>query len=181
MKNFDLFVDEIVNSWRSDKFEGLNGPPPTNNREAGDNAENYISRKIKKSLKGYSCKKSLGSQTPADIFAIKKIDSYWHIMLIQVKSSIDKSKIVILNYDDKQKLNAFAKYLKRELLTSDLFTRYKNSKIVISTGYAGVYYNTKTNRNYLVKTDYFNLFRHKISQEDLKKIRPKIIFTHNLS
>tara|TARA_R110002051_G_scaffold2660_1_gene14265 strand:+ start:14668 stop:14838 length:171 start_codon:yes stop_codon:yes gene_type:complete len=49
MKNFELFVDEIVSKWFTEKKAILEsaGLSVTSNRETGDLAEDYILRKIK--------------------------------------------------------------------------------------------------------------------------------------
>ncbi len=90
MKNFEYFVDDIVAKWRSEKGiilekGGLSGA--VSNRKAGDSAENYILRKVNGLPQNYLGKKSLGSQSPSDIFAVANRGRFWHIMLIQVKSS----------------------------------------------------------------------------------------------
>ncbi|QTE21235.1 hypothetical protein [Polaribacter cellanae] len=141
MKNFELFVDEIVSKWFSEKKAILEsaGLAGISNRETGDLVEDYILRKIKGLPQNYIGKKSKGSRTPIDVFAVARRGRYWHIMLIQVKSSEYKDKIYKLNQNEIKVLNEFAKFFKKEFTLSKLLRNYKDSSIMFSTGYAGVF------------------------------------------
>ena len=96
MKNFEKFVNHIVTKWRVEsklilEKGGLGVPMP--NRKAGDYAEKFIINKIGQLTPAYKSFLASGSQTPADIYSIARRDGYWHIMLIQVKSSKVKDNI----------------------------------------------------------------------------------------
>ncbi|WP_233862340.1 hypothetical protein [Tenacibaculum piscium] len=182
MKNFELFVNEIVNQWRSEKktlFEsaGLSG---LSNRENGDLAEDYILRKVEKLKPKYNGMKSTGSQTPSDIFAVARRNGYFHIMLIQVKSSTNKSGIYKLNENDKKAFDELAKFVKRQIGISEHMKNYRKSSIIISTGYAGVYRNEKPIKHNLIESKEFKIFKRNTSNLDMKKIKEIIVLAHKL-
>ncbi|WP_338360013.1 hypothetical protein [Yeosuana marina] len=181
MKNFNSFVDDVVTKWRSKKKVilergGLAGV--AGNRRAGDSAEEYILRRIKGIPQNYVGKKSNGSQSPADIFAVANRGRFWHIMLIQVKSSEQQNNIYRLNEAEKKVLNEFAKFFKKELGSSKTMSNYKNSAVVISTGYAGVF-NDQNNRHLLKETKHFSSFKKNMS--DVKDVKLKIALAHSLA
>jgi hypothetical protein len=180
MKNFDVFVDQTVRQWLLDKNEllagvGLGTP---SNWERGDSAENYILRKIKGISQNYIGKKSIASRSPADIFAVARRDKYWHVMLIQVKSSIDPNSIYKLSKKDQDILNEFGKYFKKQIQLSEALKQYKQSSFVISTGYAGVYKDEKNNRHYIKETKLFKVFNLKTSHLDSYKLKSNINNAH---
>lgn len=184
MKNFESFIDDIVIKWRSEKRiilekGGLAGV--VSNREVGDSAENYILRKLKGLPQNYLGKKSKGSQSPSDIFAVANRGRFWHIMLIQVKSSEHKNNIYKLNDTEKKVLNEFAKFFKKELNTSKKLSNYKDSAVVISTGYAGVFNDLKNNRHSFIEAKHFSSFKKNMPEMDSIKLKLKIAFAHSLS
>lgn len=79
-----------------------------------------------------------GSQTPADIYSIARRDGYWHIMLIQVKSSKVKDNIYELSATEIKQFSELAKLIKSEISNCDILEDYKKKPIIITTGYAGV-------------------------------------------
>ncbi|CAA0157381.1 hypothetical protein [Tenacibaculum maritimum] len=184
MKNFEKFVDKTVVKWRSEKKNVLEsyglGGIIESNREAGDLAEDYILRKIKNLSQNYKAKKSKGSQSPSDIFAVANRGRFWHIMLIQVKSSENKNHIYNLNDEEVKILNSFAKFFKKELNSSELMKNYKKSSIVISTGYAGVHNDVKNNRRFLKDTKYYNSFKKNMSEYVGLDLLGKIMIAHRL-
>lgn len=184
MKNFDSFVDDVVTKWRSEKKVilergGLAGV--AGNRRAGDSAEEYILRRIKGLPQNYVGKKSNGSQSPADIFAVANRGRFWHIMLIQVKSSELQNNIYRLNEAEKKVLNEFAKFFKKELGSSKIMGNYKNSAVVISTGYAGVFNDQNNNRHLLKETKHFSSFKKNMSDVEDVKLKLKIALAHSLA
>lgn len=184
MKNFDLFVDDVVTKWRSEKKVilergGLAGV--VGNRHAGDSAEEYILRRIKGMPQNYLGRKSKGSQSPADIFAVANRGRFWHIMLIQVKSSEQQNNIYRLNEAEKKVLNEFAKFFKKELGSSKTMGNYKNSAVVISTGYAGVFNDQKNNRHLLKETKFFNSYKRNMSGLTKLNIVMKVAIAHSLA
>ncbi|WP_298507487.1 hypothetical protein [uncultured Kordia sp.] len=183
MKNFELFVDETVTKWRLKKKyilenQGLAG---VSNRESGDSAENYILRKIGGLPQNYIGKKSKGSQSPADIFAVARRGRFWHIMLIQVKSSENKNNIYTLNEEDKKVLNEFAKFFKKELRASKTMSNYKNSAVIISAGYAGVFNDLKNRKHFLKDTKHFKSFKKNMPDINSIKLNLKIALAHSLA
>ncbi|MDG4714882.1 hypothetical protein [Winogradskyella marincola] len=184
MKNFELFVGEIVNDWRSEKktileSAGLGRP---SNREIGDLAEDYILRKINGLKPKYQGVKSNGSQTPSDIFSVARRNGFWHIMLIQVKSSTDKNRIYKLNENDKKVFDEFAKFIKTKIGNSDYMVNYKKSPLIISNGYAGVYRNEngKTIKHNLVETKAFKIFKRNSAELDINDVKKRVMQAHKL-
>lgn len=183
MRNFEEFVDEVVYKWRLQKAKTIESYGLgfyDSNREKGDLAEDYVVRKIKALSRDYICKKSKGSQSPSDIFSIIKIGRFWHIMLIQVKSSEKKDSIYKLNESEKKVLNEFAKFFKKELNTSEKLSRYRDKGVVISTGYAGVFNDIKNRRHSLKDVKYFNTFQKNIPKEDIIKLKIRIALRYKL-
>jgi hypothetical protein len=118
MKNFEDFVNHIVVKWKTEKKillekGGQLGMP--SNRQVGDLAEKYIISKIDKLSPSYTSCISKGSQTPADVYSVARRHGYWHIMLIQIKSSRDKSLIYKLNSDEIIQLEILAKFASWQL------------------------------------------------------------------
>lgn len=184
MKNFEKFVDKIVVKWRSEKknileSHGLAGVIKSN-REAGDSAEDYILRKVKDLPQNYIGKKSKGSQSPSDIFAVANRGRFWHIMLIQVKSSIDRNKIYKLNDGEIKVLSEFAKFFKKELNSSELMKNYKKSSIVISTGYAGVHIDLKNNKHFLKDYENYKIFQKNMTNLVGLDVFFKVRLAHSL-
>ncbi|WP_339811894.1 hypothetical protein [Zunongwangia profunda] len=182
MKNFELFVNDIISQWRKEKniileSAGLKGP---SNREKGDLAEEYVIRRINKLTPTYNAIKSTGSQTPADIYAVARRNGYWHIMLIQVKSSTNKNNIYKLNENDKKVLNELGKFINKQIVVSEHMINYRKSKILISTGHVDVYRNEKTLRHSLVNAKGFKVFKRNASTLDMEKIRGIIALSHKL-
>jgi len=182
MKNFELFVNDIVSQWRSEKkilmeSAGLSG---SSNRENGDLAENYVLRKVEKLKPKYNGMKSTGSQTPSDIFAVARRNGYFHIMLIQVKSSTNKSGIYKLNENDKKVFDELAKFVKKQIGISEHLKNYRKSAILISTGYAGVYRNEKPVKHNLIESKGFKIFKRNTTNLDMEKINKIIALTHKL-
>ncbi len=182
MKNFNAFVDEIVAQWRSEKnaileSQGLKG---ISNRKVGDSAEDYILKKISSITPNYTAVKSKGSQTPSDIFAVANRGKYWHIMLIQVKSSQNVNDIYKLNSSEKKVFNEFAKFLKQQINGSSVLKDYCKKSIIISTGYAGVYIDRKIERHTLKKTEYFNSFRKNMGGIKQISVELKLNLAHKL-
>ena len=183
MKNFNLFVDEIVKQWRSEKKSILEsvGLKGVSNREVGDSAEDYILRKVDKISPKYTAVKSKGSQTPADIFAVGNRGKFWHIMLIQVKSSKSLDGIYQLSPLEKKHFNEFAKFLKKQFNSSSHLRDYKGKSIIISTGYAGVYVDEKNGRHSLKQAEYYNSFKKNMPQINTISLLLKLALAHGLN
>ena len=64
-------------------------------------------------------------------------------MLIQVKSSNYKNNVYELNQNEIKVLNEFAKFFEKEFTLSKILGNYKDSSIIFSTGYAGVFSDKK--------------------------------------
>ncbi|WP_299223825.1 hypothetical protein [uncultured Psychroserpens sp.] len=184
MKNFELFVNDVVTKWRSEKkiLLASGGLAGVSNREAGDLAEEYILRKVKALSPKYICFKSSGSQTPSDIYSVARRNGYWHIMLIQVKSSNDINAVYKLNKDDKKVFDTLAKFIKKQINTSEYMKAYKSSPIIISNGYAAVHRNEtgKIVRHSLIEGKGFKLFLKNASKLNMDSVNKKIGLTHKL-
>ncbi|BDX38890.1 hypothetical protein CYCD_22450 [Tenuifilaceae bacterium CYCD] len=184
MKNFEIFVVHIVKKWKTHKKIILEsaGLGELSNREYGDLAEEYVYRKIEKLEPKYYPFQSNGSQSPADIFAVGRRNGYWHIMLIQVKSSDNIETIYRLNSKDLKAFDEFAKFVKSEIKNSGILDEYKIKPIAISTGYAAVLRNkTKLRVSHtLVQGKGFKIFNMNMSSLDIESIKKTISQTHKL-
>jgi hypothetical protein len=185
MKKFDELVKHIVTKWRQEskiilERGGLGVPMP--NRTAGDFAENFILNKIGKLEPNYHAFFANGSQTPSDIYSVARRDGYWHIMLIQVKSSKVKHNIYELTDTEIKQFSELAKFIKTEISNCDILEDYKKKPIIITTGYAGVLSieTNKTMQHRLLKTKAFKLFKMNASKLDFTSIKDKLITSHKL-
>lgn len=180
MKNFDEFVKHIVANWRAEKKAILEqvGLGVPSNREYGDLAEDYILKRIKKLEPNYNAQKTSGSQSPADIISVARRNGYWHIMLIQVKSSPAKETIEKLKENDKKVFDEFAKFIKKEIVESELLKDYRKKPIIISNGYAGVL-RTKTAHR-LASVQSYKIFKLNASLLNISDVKQKIKIAHRL-
>ena len=87
----------------------------------------------------------------------------------------------MLNDAEKKVLNEFAKLLKSELGSSKTMSNYKNSAVIITTGYAGVFNDQKNNRHLLKHTKYFSSFKRNMSCVVDLKLKLKIALAHSLA
>ncbi len=184
MKNFKEFTDFLVDEWRKNKgiileSAGLQG---LSNREYGDKAEAYILRKIKTLTPKYEAYLSKGSQTPADILSVARRGSYWHIMLVQVKSSTDKNTIYKLNEEDIKVFDEFAKFVKSSLNKFEPMKIYKDKSVIISTGYSAVQRIETDNKiiHKLVNSNAFKVFKKNASELNEIKVKETVVLTHKL-
>ena len=185
MKNFESFVNHIVTKWRTEnkiisEKAGLGISIP--NRIAGDFAERYVFNKVDKLIPNYRPYFAKGSQTPSDIYSIARRDGYWHIMLIQVKSSTVKNNIYELNKSDIELFSNLASFIIKEIKKSDILEDYKDKPIIITTGYAGVLsieFDNKVQHR-LSKIKVFKLFKMNASKLDIPNIKEKILISHKL-
>jgi len=185
MKQFDEFVNHIITKWkRKNKIilekSGLGTPIP--NRIAGDFSESYVLNKIKKLTPNYQSFLANGSKTPSDIYSVARRDGYWHIMLIQVKSSFKKENIYELSETEIKQFSELAKFIKTELKDSEILENYTGKPIVITTGYVGVLSikTDKTIQHRLVKTKAFKLFKMNASKLDFTSVKEKLEISHKL-
>ncbi|MCZ8090945.1 MAG: hypothetical protein O9282_10200 [Flavobacterium sp.] len=185
MKNFEEFVNHIVTKWKAEsklilEKGGLGVPMP--NRTAGDFAEKFIINKIGQLTPKYKSFLASGSQTPADIYSMARRDGYWHIMLIQVKSSKVKDNIYELSATEIKQFSELAKLIKSEITNCDILKDYKKKPIIITTGYAGVF-SIETNRTLqhrLTKAKTYKLFKMNAAKLDFTIIIEKLITSHKL-
>ena len=185
MKNFEKFVNHIVTKWRVEsklilEKGGLGVPMP--NRKAGDYAEKFIINKIGQLTPAYKSFLASGSQTPADIYSIARRDGYWHIMLIQVKSSKVKDNIYELSNTEIKQFSELAKLIKSEITKCNILEDYKKKPILITTGYAGVLSieTNKTLQHRLTKAKAYKLFKMNASNLDFTLINEKLVTSHKL-
>ena len=138
MENFKKFVDTVVSKWRNEKPSiiaqlGLALP---GNRIMGDWAEKGVVRRIQTLKPKYEVFLSKGSQTPADVYAICKRQSFYHIMLIQVKSSTTFEDVICLNDTDLKVYYELGKMVKKEFKKQ--YPELKEKPLLISMGYIAV-------------------------------------------
>ena len=138
MKDFKKFVDTIVSKWRKEKPTliaklGLALPA---NRIMGDWAEQAVVKNIKTLKPEYEVYLSKGSQSPADVYAICKRQSFYHIMLIQVKSSKTIEDVIKLNENELKLYFELGKMVKQEFKKQ--YPELKNKPLLVSIGYIAV-------------------------------------------
>lgn len=181
MKNFESFTNETVYIWNNEGMgmSGL-GSPEISKRKTGDKGEVFILKKLK--ALGFDGFVTPGSKSPADIFAVKRRQNYYHIMLIQVKASKNANSIKKLTHNQIEKLNELAKFVKERIRKSELLKNYGSSSILISTGYAGVHSNQagENLRHLLKHTDRFHFIKIKLVGDSLKTAKEKAEIAHSL-
>jgi hypothetical protein len=143
MENFKKFVDTVVSKWRNEKPSiiaqlGLALP---GNRIMGDWAEKGVVRRIQTLKPIYKVFLSKGSQTPADVYAVCKRQSFYHIMLLQVKSSATFENVIILNEADLKLYYELGKMVKKEFKKQ--YPELKEKPLLISMGYIAVFNEVK--------------------------------------
>jgi len=182
MKNFEEFVSHIVINWRKEKKTILEsaGLGEISNREQGDKSEEYVKKKIERLTPRYKAFLTNGSQTPADIFSFSRRYGYWHIMLIQVKSSRNKDDIYRLTDNDKKVFTQFSNFVKREIPKFDLFHEYSEKPIVISRGYISVFSNETSNgiRHNVIDSNLLDINSLNSTKLNLPIIKVSLIKTH---
>lgn len=181
MKNFEEFMRLIV-SLNGDLPKGMNTglSGPLSNRETGDLAEQAVLRRLDKI--NYEAYITPGSKSPADIFAVKRRQGYWHIMLIQVKSSGRVDTIKKLNAAKIDELNKLAKFVKDRIKSIPLMKDYADKSVLISTGYAGIHSSeTKSGlRNLIKETILYSVYRSNFSNHDIRTAKGKAEVAHYL-
>lgn len=127
--DFEALVSEFVgDNTVYGTLGGLSRQEARANVERGYRGEEYIRKKV--SNNGYQALLSVGSRTKADVYAHKNCGFVQHIMLVQVKTSIDTPKT--LNERQKESLRKLAVRF-HEFLASHF-----EVNILVSYGYAGV-------------------------------------------
>lgn len=172
MKNFENFVNTIVDKWRKDKFPiyekvGLGMPA---NRVMGDWAEKNVVEKIKKIKPIYEVVLSKGSQTPSDIFSLSKRRGFYHLMLNQIKSTSNPGKYFNLSDDELKKYREFAKWLRKE---ADKMEMLKGKPFVITLGYVLVYNQERKNKvisSVMLSTIYKNAYFSNFNDLDKNRV-----------
>ena len=180
MDKFDEFVKNIVSKWTRDKKKLLENAElgGLSNRQHGDIAEDYILEKV--NALGYESYKTPGSRSPADIIALTWHSYFWHIMLIQVKSSNSGATIYRLNNDDQKELKLFAQFIKRDIVKStSKLSQYKDHHILISTGCAYVIRNKNNTQHKLDDACYFSYVSMNFKIDEIREEYLKLI--HKLS
>jgi hypothetical protein len=89
--NFNLIVNEFVENWKHREKILLErgGLVGISKRRKGDIAEDFIVDLASNLPYFRDIEKSKGSRSPADIYSLYRRPEFWHLMLIQVKSSIN--------------------------------------------------------------------------------------------
>ncbi len=143
MKNYKEFADSIVSKWRNEKpsFVAQLGLAIPVNRVMGDWAEKEVVKRVEALKPEYEVYLSKGSQSLADIYAFCKRQSFYHIMLIQVKSSTTVENIISLNDDDLKLYYQLGKMVKSEFKKQ--YPELKGKPLLISMGYVAVFNEVK--------------------------------------
>lgn len=143
MKDFKKFVDTVVTKWRTEKSTitaKLSLAIP-GNRVMGNWAEQEVVKNVKTLKPKYEVYLSKGSQSPADVYAFCRRQSFYHIMLIQVKSSAIFENVICLNENDLKLYYELGKMVKREFKKQ--FPELKEKPLLISMGYMAVFNEVK--------------------------------------
>lgn len=171
MKDFKKFVDSVVVKWRSERptiMAKLGAVLPAN-RIMGDWAEKNVVNRVKELRPEYTVFLSKGSQSPADIYAISKRQSFYHIMLVQVKSSISYNDIVKLNEEDLKLYYELGKIVKEEFKKQ--YPEFKDKPLLVSMGYIGVFNEVKRGKTFpmVLNSFVYKTYVSNFSKVDLVK------------
>lgn len=145
---FEDFVDEVVGSWTNGEkiAEDLSN-------DIGEAGEEYINEQLT-NLRYLHAKRSEGSKSPSDVYAIKDFGAFIHIAMVSVKATAHEESATSLSNDEESKAKAFPLFVKKALLASKkIDQKIKDRKIVFTMGYAGVVFKDKSNLKYPKKVD----------------------------
>jgi hypothetical protein len=163
MKDFNLIVDEIVKNWKQKEILLLKegGLVGVSKRRQGDIAEDFVVSLAEDLPYFRTIEKSKGSKSPADVYSLYRRPDFWHLMLIQVKSSVNKDKIHLLNKDEIKEMKELVKVARITINNSDEAKIFWDKSFIISAGYAGVWRIEAENftRHKLIHTDLFEAKR----------------------
>jgi hypothetical protein len=184
MKNFDRIVDEIVKNWKQKEILLLKegGLVGVSKRRQGDIAEDFVVGLAENLPYFRVIEKSKGSKSPSDIYALYRRPDFWHLMLIQVKSSIDKDKIHFLNEGEITEMKKLVKVAKITINNSKESKIFKDKPFVISAGYAGVW-RIEAKNNTRHKLLFWDLYDFKCLNSikiDMKAAVAEISIAHQL-
>ena len=153
MQNWlDTFIMKVKKRWyqesnynesKYDEFGELpNGITTNHVMEASEEEIKKLVKAINVDGSKYISSRTPGSRTPSDVWGLKNygVNRYVHIMLIQVKGTISRSKPDELNDDDQTALEELANLVK------NMYHQYNkpnnisdDTPLVVTYGYAGVF------------------------------------------
>ncbi len=136
MKNFELFIRECTHMWHSENTTSLNIEQLKKQRESEFDglAEYYIIRRVANLKPSYTGIKSKDVYPQSYVFCISLRQGYWHIMLLQVKKSINKCNKELITTKEMSDLHNFAKFIKYRIRFSEYLENYRNNAMIISSG-----------------------------------------------
>ncbi|MFH1049982.1 MAG: hypothetical protein V1779_03515 [bacterium] len=183
MKNIESYNGFLFKDWVNEVAKKFQKPILESTRLADVRhfSANYSEKHVSDFLKGKDyLTASYHSKTPADIWGIRNYKQFYHIILIQVKSStVNLDVIVDINNseEDVNKLNKLAKFVKKEFCEQNIFRM--PPRAIITTGYTGIFVelnkNINSNKLVVIKSNFINAFYNGFSSEndDLKRIAIK--------
>ena len=169
------FVHEVHTKWRkvNRSLAGLFS------KQVGDEGETYIKRTLE-SKHGYSVVFTPASQTPVDVIGIKWCGYFWHLVMIQVKTSTTKTAYE-LSGKETQAIRDFGRFLKEEYLASELYRDYADKPIAFSVGLANVKNHRPAQPRCTLNSSYFiNWYWSKLPREKLARIQELVEEAHSL-
>jgi hypothetical protein len=175
LDRLEKFVHDVHAKWQK-THRGLGG---LFSKVVGDEGEAYI-LKILSNKHGFDAVLTPASQTPVDVFGIKWRGYFYHIVMVQVKTSTEKS-VYKLNSKELTAITDFGRFVKEEYLNSPLYESFNQKPIVFSVGLANVK-NHRPNqpRCTLVEADFINWYWSKLPKDKVTRIKELVDETHVL-
>lgn len=180
-EKFQAFVDETRSIWRKIKEEISKDIPEDlkeyieemlteSNKETGDEGEDAIEKMV--ISRGYITGRTANSETPSDVWAIKRIGDTVHIGLIQSKATKTSENPESLSNAKKIELRMFSRLVLRLFLKSDFIPQeLKDMKVIVSNGYLGIVLDDKKGK--IVKQEHYSVWslrKHQANEAEFKKI-----------
>jgi hypothetical protein len=185
MEWFNEFVNETVLEWvqrhknevlKFDEYVELLIEEALTAYELGNEGELFVKDIL--SGKKYHASLSAASRTPSDVWGIADLGEYYHIMLVQVKTSggdrpAELSGETVLN------LKALATFvLQRLKMSSKVPSGFTDKPLVLSIGYAGIILSGKQKE--VKSTKCYNYWRSRNLATNLDNIKAQLKTAHRL-
>lgn len=148
MQWFGTFVDEAVRDYRRSldekkanlvaEVEEFLKKASVSRRFSGLLGEMFVEQKLKD--RAYTAKRTLGSTTPADVWALVAVNQqFFHLPIIQVKNSIVGGEPETLTRQEEHELLEFSGFVFRGFQQSQHVPQeFKEQPLVVSAGYVGI-------------------------------------------
>lgn len=148
-------------------------------KQVGDEGEDYIKRMLE-TKHGYLVVLTPASQTPVDVIGLKWCGYFWHLIMIQVKTSTVKAAYE-LSDEETEAIRAFGRFVREEYLSSELYSEYASKPITFSVGLANVKnYRPAQPRCTLSSAYFINWYWSKLPREKLARIQELVEEAHTL-